>query len=325
VYFLPERTYYSCNTGSWNEDFPLDPRIPVETYKSSRDEDPKAASFFDGEDASDCYIQMAEQLSCRQFTREEDVLKALSGMYTMFALEKLGPAAAGVPINFLEEGLMWQPTGRLRRRTASYPDQLQPTWLWAGWAGPITFPFYGFKNLSIRLIIEWSLCLQMAGDQGHRQYIGVDVVDAVAKSSVIPKSTQWSTRALELRSYPPFNKETSLESEHVKEFLSILNPYLLDSVILCCCSRTYKVHIKNITGPELATRAGLQFFSILDSENRVTVGEFKVDTGTLELLTGPGTLPSIAEVLPIAELDFSSRFVEGLLYMNRYSRLGQFS
>lgn len=325
VYFLPERTYYSCNTGSWNEDFPLDPRIPVETYKSSRDEDPKAASFFDGEDASDCYIQMSEQLSCRQFTREEDVLKALSGMYTMFALEKLGPAAAGVPINFLEEGLMWQPTGRLRRRTASHPDQLQPTWSWTGWAGPITFPFYGFKNSSIRPIIEWSLCLQMAGDQSHRQYIGVDVVDAAAKSTVTPKSTQWSTRTLKLRRNPPFSKETSLESGPAKEFLSASNPYLLDPVILCCCSCTYRVHIKSIAGPEFATRAGLQFFSVLDSENGVTIGEFKVDTGTLEMLTGPGTLPSTAEVLPIAELDFSSQSVEGLLYMNRYSRLGQFS
>lgn len=324
LYFLPERTYYSCNTGSWNEDFPLDPRIPAETYKSSRDEDPKGASFFDGEDASDCYIQMSEQLACRQFTREEDVLKALSGMYTKFALEKLGPAAAGVPVNFLEEGLMWQPTGRLRRRTASYPDQLHPTWSWAGWAGPITFPFYGFKNSTIRPIIEWSLCLQTADDQTHRQYIGVDVVDAVAKSTITSKSTRWSTRTLKSRSYPPFNKEISLESGPAKEFPTS-NLYLLDPVVLCCRSRTYEVRIKNITGPELAARAGLQFFSVLDSEKDVTVGEFKCDTGTLELLTGPGTLPSTAEVLPIAELDFSSRFVEGLLYRNRYSRLGQFS
>ncbi|KAH7137472.1 HET-domain-containing protein [Dactylonectria estremocensis] len=325
VYFLPERTYYSCNTGSWNEDFPLDPRIPVETYKSSRDEDPKAASFFGSEKASECYVEMAEQLSRRQFTRDEDVLRALSGLYTMFALEKLGPAAAGVPVNFLEAGLMWQPIGRLRRRTASYPDQPPPTWSWAGWAGPVTFPFYRIDGSSIRPIVTWSLYLQTAGDEGHRQYIGVDVVDAVAQSSVTPKSTQWSTRALELRRYPSSDKETSFEPEQAKGLIAFSDPFLLGSVILCCCSRTYKVRIKNITGPELATRAGLQFFSILDSEDNVAVGELKADAGTLEALTGPGTPPSTAELLPIAELDFSSPLVESVLYMNRYSRLGQFS
>lgn len=325
VYFLPERTYYSCNTGSWNEDFPLDPRVPVETYKRLQDEDPKAASFSGSEKASECYVEMAEQLSRRQFTRDEDVLKALSGMYTMFALDKLGPAAAGIPINTLEAGLMWQPAGRLRRRTASSPDQPQPTWSWAGWAGPVTYPFYGFNNPSIRPTVEWSLYLQMAGDQGQRQYIGVDVVDAVTKSSVTSKSTQWSTRALELRSYPSFDKETSVEPEEEKELLPISSPFLLDHAILCCSSSTYTVHIKSITGPEFATRAGVQFFSILDSENGVTVGELKVDAGTLEALIGPGTLPSTAELLQIAELDFSSPFVESVLYMNRYSRLGQFS
>ncbi|KAH6997348.1 heterokaryon incompatibility protein-domain-containing protein [Ilyonectria destructans] len=206
VYFLPERTYYSCNTGSWNEDFPLDPKIPIETYKSLRDEDPKAASFFGSENASECYVEMAEQLSRRQFTRDEDVLKALSGI-----------------------------------------------------------------------------------------------------------------------SYPSFDKETSFEPEQAKELLPISNSFLLDHAILCCCSPTYNVHIKSITGPEFATHAGVQFFSILSSENGVTVGELKVDAGTLEALTGPGTLPSTAELLQIAELDFSSPFVESVLYMNRYSRLGQFS
>ncbi|KAH7166361.1 heterokaryon incompatibility protein-domain-containing protein [Dactylonectria macrodidyma] len=205
VYFLPERTYYSCNTGSWNEDFPLDPSIPSETYKNSRDEDPKAASFSDSGNASECYVEMAEQLSRRQFTRDDDVLRAISGIH------------------------------------------------------------------------------------------------------------------------PSFDKEISRKPGQAKELLSISNPFLLAPVILCCYSRTYKVHIKNITGPELATRAGIQFFSILGSENGVPVGELKVDAGTLDALIGPGTLPSTAELLPIAELDFSSSFVEGVLYVNRYSRLGQFS
>ncbi|KAI8721546.1 hypothetical protein NCS52_00296200 [Fusarium sp. LHS14.1] len=324
MYFLPERTYYSCNTGSWNEDFPLDPSIPAETYKSLRDPDPKVSAFFHGENPSECYIEMAEQLSLRQFTRDDDVLRALSGMYTMFALQKLGPTAAGIPVNFLESGLMWQPSGKLRRRTASYPNQPQPTWSWAGWAGPVTFPFSGITDSSIRPSIQWLLCTPME-DQSHRRHIGLDVVGAVASSNVTPKITQWSTRAFEMGTDPSFGKETGYMPDDPKEFISIPNPFILDPVILCCCSHIYNVHIEHIEGPELANRAGLEFFSILDSKSNGMIGELKIDVGTLEALTGPGNRPNTAELLPIAELDFSSRSAESVLYLNRYSRLGQFS
>ncbi|KAM6519284.1 hypothetical protein FALCPG4_012929 [Fusarium falciforme] len=325
VYFLPERTYYSCNTGSWNEDFPLDPSIPAETYKSLRDEDPKVAAFFHGENPSECYIEMAEQLSRRQFTRDDDVLRALSGMYNMFAQQKLGPAAAGIPVNFLESGLMWQPSGQLRRRTASYTNQPQPTWSWAGWAGPVTFPFSRMTDSSIRPIIQWFLCTPMVEDQSHRRHIGLDVVGAVVRSNVTPKITQWSTQAFEIGTYLSFGEETSYLPEKATEFISISNPFLLDSVILCCCSRIYNVHIEHIEGPELANRAGLEFFSILDSKSDCMIGELKIDAGTLEALTWPGNRPNTAELLPIAELDFSSPSAEVVLYLNRYSRLGQFS
>lgn len=325
VYFLPERTYYSCNTGSWNEDFPLDPSIPAETYKSLRDEDPKVAAFFHGENPSECYVEMAEQLSRRQFTRDDDVLRALSGMYNMFALQKLGPAAAGIPVNFLESGLMWQPSGQLRRRTASHPNQPQPTWSWAGWAGPVTFPFTRIADSGIRPIVQWFLCTPMVEDQSHRRHIGLDVADAVARSSVRPKVTQWSTRAFETGSYPSFSKKTSYMHEQPNEFISVSNPFILDPAILCCCSRTYNVCIERIQGPDLANRAGLEFFSILDSKNGGMIGELKVDTGTLEALTFSRNRPNTAELLPIAELDFSSPSAEAVLYLNRYSRQGQFS
>ncbi|RYP67031.1 hypothetical protein DL771_007450 [Monosporascus sp. 5C6A] len=319
LYFMPERTYYSCGAGSWSEDFPLDPAMPAEIYQQYfRDDDPKGISFSGKEDASDCYTTMVEKLSIRQFTKSEDVLKALSGMYSMFARNKLGPAASGVPINFLEASLMWQPAGRLRRRIASPP---YPTWSWAGWTGPVTYAFYRIENLDLQPVVQWYLYMGISNG-ATSQYAFADMTDLVAKPIPSTKRTCLSLQPPELPSPLAFGKRTIPKLDLVKQPVSS-TAAILDHAILLCHTRTYTVPIKRISGPELPTRAGLCYFSAIDGESN-TVGEFKLDTGTLHTLIGTKQ-PVAAEVLPIADLDFSSRTLKDLLWMSRHSRVGQFS
>ncbi|RYP57244.1 hypothetical protein DL769_009613 [Monosporascus sp. CRB-8-3] len=322
LYFTPERTYYSCGARSWSEDFPLDPAMPAEIYEQYfRDDDPKGISFSGKEDASDCYTTMVEKLSIRHFTKDEDVMKALSGMYSMFALNKLGPATSGVPINFLEASLMWQPAGRLRRRIASSPNLPYPTWSWAGWTGPVTYPFYRIENLDLQPVVQWYLYRESSKDTSS-QYVFADVTDLVAKPIASTKRTYWSLQPPELPSPLTFGKRTISKLDLGKQPVSS-TAAILDHSILLCHARTYTVSIKRILGPELPTRAGLCYFSVIDGESN-TIGEFKLETGTLHTLIGTKQ-PVAAEVLPIANLDFSSRALKDLLWMSRHSRIGQFS
>ncbi|KAL7624940.1 hypothetical protein AAE478_004154 [Parahypoxylon ruwenzoriense] len=326
VYFLPERTYYSCSSGSWNEDFPLDLDISSEIYEQFlRDDDPKGVSFSRKDDPSDLYTEIVEKISQRQFTKDEDVLRALSGMYTMFILNQLGPAAGGVPINFLETGLMWQPAGRLRRRRARPPHQPQPTWSWAGWAGSVIYPFGKIGDTDIIPLIEWYLYLQIDKEEANIRYINVDVTNEVVKPSVTGKRTSWHTRPPGLENGVSFGKETAISTLQDNVHLPIPAPVILEHAILCCHTRTYVVPIKSIPGPELPTREGLCFFSILNGKDGATIGELKVDIGTLGVLVGAKPLPDTVEVLPIAELSFLSSFADGVLWRTRNSRLGQFS
>ncbi|RYP39055.1 hypothetical protein DL766_000597 [Monosporascus sp. MC13-8B] len=322
LYFMPERTYYSCSTGSWSEDFPLDPAMPAEIYEQYfRDDDPKGISFSGKEDASDCYTTMVEKLSIRHFTKNEDVLKALSGMYSMFVLNKLGSAASGIPINFLEASLMWQPAGRLKRRIVSSPNPPYPTWSWAGWTGPVTYPFYRIENLDLQPVVQWYLYMGISND-ATGQYAFADVADLVAKPIVSAKRTCWSLQPPELLSPLAFGKRTFSKLDLPKQLVSSATA-ILDNTVLLCHTRTYTIPIERILGPELPTRAGLCYFSAIDSESN-TIGEFKLETGTLHTLIGTEE-PAEAEVLPIADLDFSSRSLKDLLWMSQHSRIGQFS
>ncbi|EGO54810.1 hypothetical protein NEUTE1DRAFT_141091 [Neurospora tetrasperma FGSC 2508] len=85
IFFTPERTYFSCAQGNWNEDLPLDESVSPEQYQRYlRDEDPRGLGLDmevggDAQKASATFVSMVEKLSTRNFTHDKDILKASLG------------------------------------------------------------------------------------------------------------------------------------------------------------------------------------------------------------------------------------------------------
>ncbi|KAK0615367.1 heterokaryon incompatibility protein-domain-containing protein [Bombardia bombarda] len=347
LYFTPERTYYSCKAGNWNEDFPFNASIPLDDDhdRHLHDDDPKGLGFAtvaggksNTASSSTSYLTMVEKLSMRNFTLDEDVLNASLGMYRMCIGKGLGLAASGLPILHLEAALMWQPDGRLRRRGSKFP-----TWSWAAWAGPIIYPFFELDRLESRPLVSWHLY--------HR-----DLIPPVLGLTVGSQRYHDLERSL-LQSAAGFDEGLSISNLVLPDdeisrdmFRSNANVpvanmgHVIQDTVLVCRAATRLFAIRTQAH---RTKNQTVFFSICspsskrpeaDDANRdheselVMTGEIKTDTGTLEAFGldescakhGPEHSQN-AELLSFASLDFSTPRLSSVMYLNRHSQREQFS
>lgn len=323
LYFTPERTYYSCGAGNWNEDCPLDDSIPPEIYDQHyRDDDPKEYTFTADGSASSYYITMVEKISPRLFTKDEDVLKAVTGMYSMFMFESLGTAVSGLPVTYFEAALMWQPAGKLRRKNSDSNGNAYPSWSWAGWAGPIWYPFFEIDGHETHQINKWYLYSRHPDGNSNLYTLLQPYVGSGGTKTGTEKTT-WTARPPDHAGVAIAGTDDIVLTNGTDPFYSQL-PAILEYSVLLCHATTNSFRIQEIPGPEVPSRASLSFFAIY-SDADTPIGEFKVDRGTLDGYFGLGNTPQAAELLPIANLDFTSERAASVVYMSKYGRQGQFS
>lgn len=83
--------------------------------------------------------RILQQYSTRRLTFEEDVLRAISAVFT--AHHKAFPSGFfwGLPVDYFDMALLWSPFYYSTRRQAHVPfsPHLFPSWTWAGWVGEL--------------------------------------------------------------------------------------------------------------------------------------------------------------------------------------------
>ncbi|KAJ2898049.1 hypothetical protein MKZ38_004217 [Zalerion maritima] len=362
LYFTPERTYYSCESGNWSEDFQfplpiaedsIEPK-PELTYTElphvlSPDDGPKTG-FFLGNPArsfSD-YTLLVEKMSERAFTRDEDVLNASLGIYTTYLFSHLGTSVAGLPAKFLEAALMWQPLGRVKRRDLDPFGMPFPTWSWCGWVGRMHYPFFETVDLEVKTLREWTILAPREGSREALQNVDGGAVLMEVVRPACPGNVSFGTAAAcsiwVERKMPEMNLEWKRSSADQRIRVSVSKdgasppqgknmtsfPTMISSAILTTTASTAHFPLAGAEAPELPGRNGLYFFLALSPDDPESiVGEIKVDGGTLaHYFFNPDDQqrPDSAELLAFASLDFKSEgFEGGIMYLNQYSRLGQFS
>ncbi|KAK3401445.1 heterokaryon incompatibility protein-domain-containing protein [Sordaria brevicollis] len=351
IFFTPERTYFSCALGNWNEDLPFDESIPAEQYQRYlRDEDPKglgldmAAGSGRDAQASSIYISMVEKLSTRRFTHDNDVLKASLGMYTMYMVDGLGMAVAGLPLYYLGAALMWQPNGLLSRRRC----EGIPSWSWASWTGPISYPLGRLDGLDIQLTLDWFVD-EFKGHRSTRPSYTVRTSPGYIKylqvTGAFPKAAQTTLRAPAKEPRPDYfgeNDPPILRRRIVNPSDRwMMNLSLAESTVLAFGGTTCDFHMRFREHEQsVQTSSHVHFCSIFSSQEAAEsldsdglIGEMRVDSGTLESffpdefsLTAPNLgITTSVELLSFGHLDFSRENVQNVLYLNRYSRRGNFS
>ena len=156
----PERTYFNCKEGNWSEDFPLDLSSDPKNYAQFFRDDDSKLGFQGDESVSpfEKYSSMVERISVRNFTQDSDILNACRGFELGMLRSSMGDSVCGLPATCFEYALAWQSDGNLRRRGLSNVGLPFPSWSWAGWVGPIVYPFVsGPKEMEVRLLNEMSL------------------------------------------------------------------------------------------------------------------------------------------------------------------------
>lgn len=398
IFFTPERTYFSCALGNWTEDLPLDESLTSEQYQRYlRDEDPKGLGLHMGTglgreaQASAAYISMVEKLSTRNFTHDKDILKASVGMYTMYMGNSLGVAVAGLPLYYLGAALMWQPNDRLSRRRCEGGGL--PSWSWASWKGPISYPLGRLEDLGlglddIRLTLDLLWFFEV-GDASKGYWSEISP-SPVPIPSCLQVTVRMATPTMTVgQQQTAFHRAPALEPPDGHDYRRddtdtatdatsalrqrpriVLNtpgdlwmhehPSLAEKTVLAfeggtIC--TFPVRFRDSSDHEhgLHTTSGhIHFVSIFSSsfspeaaaaadtadntanDSAEFIGEMIVDSGTLEHFF-PDQFPtstsapnmgldtSEVELLSFGRLDFSRQSVQNVLYLNRYSRRGNFS
>ncbi|KAK3343204.1 HET-domain-containing protein [Neurospora tetraspora] len=350
IFFTPERTYFSCALGNWNEDLPLDESVPPEQYQRYlRDEDPKGLGLDmevggDAPKASATYISMAEKLSTRNFTQDKDILKASLGMYTMYIVDGLGMAVAGLPLSYLGAALMWQPNGVLSRRRC----EGIPSWSWASWTGPISYPLGMLDGLNIELTLDWFIdewkalrfgrpSYAVRTSPGYIPYLQVDARMArVARLMLRAPGKEPSHHYFGDNPPPVLRRRIVTPKERWRQNLAIAEKTVL-AFGGTICSFPIRLRERDHT---LQASGHVHFCSIFSSaeaadnlDNAELVGEMRVDSGTLESFFSDGFstaasnmgIATSIELLSFGHLDFSIEHVQNVLYLNRYSRRDNFS
>lgn len=86
------------------------------------------------------YMEMIHHYTSRKLTNAEDILRAIQGILNQ-TQGMLGNCTDGIPVAFLEAGLLWQMDGAHNRRSVAKPaaNPLFPSWSWAGWIGRVKY------------------------------------------------------------------------------------------------------------------------------------------------------------------------------------------
>lgn len=338
IFFTPERTYFSCAHGNWNEDLPQDESVSPEQYQRYlQDEDPKGLGLDmvvagDAQTASATYVSMAEKLSARDFTHDKDILKASLGMYTMYIADGLGMAVAGLPLSYLGAALMWQPNGVLSRRRC----EGIPSWSWASWTGPIFYPLGRVDGLNIELTLDWFIDAVRTSPR-YIPYLQVDarivriaqhMLRASGKEPCHHESRDNSSTVLRRRIVSP-------QERWQQDFAIAEKTELVFRGAIC----SFPIRLRE-RDHTLQASGEVHFCSIFasleaseDMDNDELIGEMRIDSGTLQSFFPDEFSPAASnmgiatnvELLGFGRLDFSLEHVQNVVYLNRYSRRGSFS
>ncbi|KAK6607424.1 heterokaryon incompatibility protein [Botrytis cinerea] len=361
LYFMTERTYYSCEEGSWSEDFPLltwdvdENGDAGEVENKFYDESLKTDFDFRNKlDPFENYTAMVSKMSTRQFTQESDCLNACRRLYTGLLLKGLGGSVCGIPAICFEFGLAWQPEGNLTRRGSqnSSATTLQfPTWSWAGWKGQIEYPFLaGPEKCGVKGEVRWAIyeayepSIPMTdGDATKAKEKRYKQVVPTIKVHTSPSQSHQSMSSWYTHSYSPtpgsrfpktaFRATLDVEGELESRTRKIMSSNFIGPSILLfqTYSITCQIDTNEISRPPLARHKDLRFFTISSLTNNEMIGELKIDYTTLNTFlesqdssNSTSTIIQI-ELISLFEIDFGSSSVQNLMWMNTHSARGTFS
>ncbi|KAH8742405.1 heterokaryon incompatibility [Diaporthe sp. PMI_573] len=99
------------------------------------------------------YASHVAQYNHRALTYPEDALYAFSGILHTLSTAFVGGFIGGLPAIFFEAGLLWYSETPMTKRQAlrqGHEKSLPPTWSWARWEGPISFP-----DPDMRPLADW--------------------------------------------------------------------------------------------------------------------------------------------------------------------------
>lgn len=336
LFFTSRRTYYNCGAGNWSEDFPLDVSRDPNYFQYFRDDDPKLG--FDSRNKSifDLYSSMVEKISTRDFTNDSDVLNACRGLYLAMMNGQLGEVCCGLPMSYLEYALAWQPNGPLQKRGLSEYGLPFPSWSWAGWAGPIHYPFLsGPKAAQIQCIVLWSMYwpFRMPTSSSRKVSEPLSIYEMLTPSTLrslsedeMGPTSRWDSLPVILRPDSKWHglimevglgpaQEVPLDSWFRPGEQIALLAFRAKSIV-CCIQAT--------ASPDASER-NLTFFKILVDKNYI--GQIHVDASSLHLAHIDAYLGSVVEIelISIFKLNFDSPGIKNALWINKYSRSKQFT
>ncbi|KAF7915185.1 uncharacterized protein EAE98_011270 [Botrytis deweyae] len=360
LYFTTERTYYSCEEGSWSEDFPL----LILDINENGDTDEIENIFYDESlktgfdfrnklDPFENYMAMVSKMSARQFTQESDCLNACRGFYTGLLLKGLGGSVCGIPAICFEFALAWQPEGNLTRResqdlsSGNFPF---PTWSWAGWKGQIEYPFLASpEKCGVKGEVRWAIYeaykpissadgeIKIRQENRYKQVVPtIKVHTSPSQSHQI--MTSWYTRSYSAtpgsRSpKPKFRALLDVEGDLDTRTWKIMSSNFIGPSILLfqTYSITCQIDMIEILRPPLARHKDLRFFTISSLGEDQMIGELKIDSATLNNfleshVSSDSTSTTIQiELISLFEIDFGTSSVQNLMWMNEHSSRGTFS
>jgi hypothetical protein len=94
------------------------------------------------------YDQLVAELSGRNLTKPDDILKAFAGLVTYLEANQAGAFVAGIPLNVLDRALLWAPANSLKRRVLKPGTRRIPSWSWCAWEGQVRYTWATFGVLS---------------------------------------------------------------------------------------------------------------------------------------------------------------------------------
>ncbi|TGO33080.1 hypothetical protein BHYA_0268g00070 [Botrytis hyacinthi] len=360
LYFTTERTYYSCEEGSWSEDFPL---LTLDVNENE-DTDEIGNIFYDESlktgfdfrnklDPFENYMAMVSKMSTRQFTQESDCLNACRGFYTGLLLKGLGGSVCGIPAICFEFALAWQPEGNLTRRGSQdlTSGNFQfPTWSWAGWEGQIEYPFLaGPDKCGVNMEVRWAVyeaykpISSADGEVTIRQEKRYKQVVPTIKVHTSPSQSHQSMSSWYTYSYSPTSESRSpkpkfralldVEGDLDASTRKIMSSNFIGPSILLFQTYSITCHIDmhEISRPPLARHKDLRFFTVSSLGKDNMIGELKIDSGSLNnfleyhVSSDPTSTTVQIELISLFEIDFGSSSVQNLMWMNEHSSRGTFS
>lgn len=143
--FAEEQITWKCDHVScWEDDFEpefrqseIEPDSVGQTL--ARDYDPDRLPL-KGKINFRLYARAVEGYSVRSLSFDSDALNAFAGIMNYLRPIMRSGYVYGLPETELDEALLWQPVGLIKRRLDSDSGQpIFPSWTWAGWIGAVSY------------------------------------------------------------------------------------------------------------------------------------------------------------------------------------------